>query len=114
MTTIHYMTITAHFVDDQFNLQSKVLQTKVLNEKHTGENISVALNAAIESWQISEKVSVITTDNASNMGRAISISDIDLQIGCFAHTLDFAAKKAVELAKPLSRRMKPVITFLHF
>ena len=112
-TTIPYMTITAHFVDDQFNLQSKVLQTKVLNEKHTGENISVALNAALESWQISEKVSVITTDNASNMGRAISISDIDLQKGCFAHTLDLAAKKAVELAKPLSRRMKPVITFLH-
>ena len=112
-TTIPYMTITAHYVDDQFNLQSKVLQTKVLNEKHTGENISVALNAALKSWQISEKGSVITTDNASNMGRAISISDIDLQKGCFAHTLDLAAKKAVELAKPLSRRMKPVITFLH-
>ena len=47
------------------------------------------------------------------MGRAISISDIDLQIGCFAHTLDLAAKEAVELAKALSRRMKPVITFLN-
>ena len=112
-TTIPYMTITAHFVDDHFNIQIKVLQTKVLNEKHTGENTSVALNEALESWQISEKVSVITTGNASNLGHAIGISDIDLQVGCFAHTLDLAAKKVAELAKPLSRKMKPVITFLH-
>ena len=112
-TTVPYMTITAHFFDEQFTLMSKVLQTRVLDEKHTGENISVELNAALESWQIGQKVSVITTDNASNMGRAVEISDISLKIGCFAHTLDLAAKKAVELVKPISKRMKPVISFIH-
>ena len=58
-------------------------------------------------------MSVITTDNASNMGRAIDISDIKLKISSFARTLDLAAKKAVYIAKPISKRMKPVITFLH-
>ena len=46
------MTITAHFFDEHFTLMSKVLQTRVLDEKHTGKNISVELNAALESWQI--------------------------------------------------------------
>ena len=107
------MTITAHFVNDNYELKSFVLQPKGLDEKHMGENISVALSAALESWQIAEKVSVITTDNASNIGCAIHISDKDLQTVCFAHTLDLAAKKAVKLAQPLSRKMKPVISFLH-
>ena len=111
--TIPYLTITAHFIDETYNLKSKVLLNKVLDSQHTGENISVALNSALEPWQIREKVSVITTDNASNMGKAIEISDIKLKIGCFAHTLDLAAKKAVEIAKPISEKMKPIISFLH-
>ena len=36
-TTIPYMTITAHYVDSSFLMKSKVLQTKVLDEKHTGK-----------------------------------------------------------------------------
>ena len=55
---------------------------------------------------------MITTDNASNMGRAVEISDISLKIGCFAHTLDLAAKKAVELVKPISKRMKLSLVLL--
>ena len=47
------------------------------------------------------------------MGRAVEISDISLKIGCFAHTLDLAAKKAVELVRSISKRMKPVIGCLH-
>lgn len=58
----------------------------------------------LQSWKIDDKVSVITTDNASNMSHAMEISDISLPIGCFAHTLDLAAKKAVEVAKPLSKK----------
>ena len=57
-----------------------------------GENISVELNAGLEALQISKKVSIITRDNASNVGRAVEIFDISLKIGCFAHTLDLAAK----------------------
>lgn len=112
-TTVPYMTVTAHYLDESFDMVSKVLQTKVLDERHTGETISVALNTVLQTWQIDDKVSVITTDNASNMGKGVQISDISLQIGCFAHTLDLAAKKAVEVARPLTKKMKPVINFLH-
>ena len=50
-------------------------------------------------------------DSRESGGPAIQISDISLQIGCFVHTLDLAAKKAVELSKPISRKMKPVMSF---
>ena len=112
-TTVPHMTITAHYFNKDFTMQARVLQTRVLDERHTGENISVALNHALECWQIQDKVSVITTDNASNMGVAVQISDIDLKIGCFAHTLDLATKKAVDVIKPITRKMKPVIAFIH-
>ena len=41
------------------------------------------------------------------------ISDIELKIGCFAHTLDLAAKKAVAVARTVTKKMKQVIGFFH-
>ncbi|RXN07818.1 zinc finger BED domain-containing 1-like protein [Labeo rohita] len=41
--TDSYITVTAHYVDDEWVLQNHVLQTRVFNEAHTGSNLAVLL-----------------------------------------------------------------------
>ena len=48
------------------------------------------------------------------MGVAVQISDIELKISCFTHTQDMAAKKDINVMKPITCKMKMVIAFIHW
>ena len=106
-----YLTITVHYLDD-WQLVSKVLQTEKIEGKHTGENICLELDAALESWGISSKVQAITIDNAANMVKACSLANL-LQIPCFAHTLNLAAQKAEDPSNKFTKFIRPVVAYFH-
>ena len=46
-----YMTITAHYLDDRWQLCTKVVTTAEMSERHTGANIVERLTTA-EEWGI--------------------------------------------------------------
>ncbi|KAK0134297.1 hypothetical protein N1851_030148 [Merluccius polli] len=48
-------------------MKTFVLQTRVLNEAHTGKNIGALLREACTEWKISDKNPTIVTDNTRNM-----------------------------------------------
>lgn len=57
-------------------------------------------------WGIETKVKVITVYNASNMDTAIQVSGAELNLGCFAQTLNLASNKALtdpSLSKVLAK-----------
>jgi hypothetical protein len=93
--TQSYVTITCHFIDESFKMNSCVLQTREMPDSHTGENIAIELENASDEWGC--KATAISTDNAANMKVAIRRTTIPIHMGCFAHTLNLAANKAVEL-----------------
>lgn len=45
-----YITITAHYIDDNFEIQNQTLQTRQLNSSHTAENLAEVLTNAVEEW----------------------------------------------------------------
>lgn len=90
------LTITCHYLKD-WKLQSKVLQTEHFFGSHTGENVGLELKSALLKWNIMDKVKVITVDNASNMTAAIRVSGVDFKLGCFAHTLNLASNKVLNV-----------------
>ena len=50
------------------NFENKLLFTKEMSERHTGENIATCLRQACVEWSISEGLIVaLVHDNASNM-----------------------------------------------
>ena len=82
-----YLTITAHFINSDWKLESKVLQTKEMPERHTGENIAEVLCNAIKEWKVDERrICAVVHDNASNMNLAIEKLGCG-NVPCFAHTL---------------------------
>lgn len=57
-----YVTITAHYLTEDWQLLSHVLQTRAVHESHTGANIADLLQNAAQEWEISTKNLVVLTD----------------------------------------------------
>uniref|UniRef100_A0A803NE93 hAT-like transposase RNase-H fold domain-containing protein n=1 Tax=Chenopodium quinoa TaxID=63459 RepID=A0A803NE93_CHEQI len=66
ITTDGYMSLTAHFVDNQWNLQKKILNFRFLPPPHTGVHMSDHVYDFLKEWGIQKKIMCITLDNASS------------------------------------------------
>ena len=94
--TESYVTLTAHHIDDQWNLKSHVLQTRAMRDSQTGEHIAALLNEAVTEWGLDGKDPVVVTDNASNMTVAARLAGLT-HIQCFAHSLNLASQRALKI-----------------
>lgn len=89
-----YITVTCHFVNKDYKLNSKVLTTSQMNGPHTADNIATSLKQIIEEWNLQNKVMAIVTDNAANMKAAIQILKLR-HLPCYAHTLNLVVTQAL-------------------
>ncbi|XP_053177226.1 E3 SUMO-protein ligase ZBED1-like [Scomber japonicus] len=115
--TVSYLTVTVHYIVD-WKIKAFVLQTHPLYESHTSEHLADELLHAVTEWKL-ERASIpipVTTDNAQNIVNAIrNTASFGPHVGCFAHSLNLAAKKVVSL-NPVSRllgKIRKVVTFFH-
>ena len=92
-TSEPYMSLTIHFIYEEWALHSKCLQTVYFPEDHTGEIISQGLEDALKSWGLREDRQVcITTDNGANIVKAVSLKGWS-RLQCFGHRLHLAIGK---------------------
>ncbi|XP_055053943.2 E3 SUMO-protein ligase ZBED1 [Misgurnus anguillicaudatus] len=91
-----YISLTIHYIDANFNLNTKCLQTAFIPEDHTGQNIAHALREAVAAWGLNEeKLVCITTDNASNIKLAADVNGW-MRLQCFGHRLHLAIENAMK------------------
>lgn len=91
-----YITLTAQYITAQWEQKTKVLATRVLNDRHTGEKISEAIRNITAEFQI-PSVTAICTDNAANMKLCCTMGDYT-RIPCFAHTLQLGINDGMKSA----------------
>lgn len=92
-TSEPYMSLTIHYIDEEWCLQSRCLQTAYFPEDHTAEILSAGLEDALASWGLSEDRQVcITTDNGANIVKAVSLKNWT-RLQCFGHRLHLAIGK---------------------
>ncbi|XP_044577566.1 zinc finger BED domain-containing protein 4-like [Cotesia glomerata] len=94
-----FMTITAHAIDDLWNMRSVTLDINEMSESHTAENIYKYLCKALSEWKIVDKTIAVVHDNAPNMVAEIRMSsssnvEIGQSVRCFCHTLQLVIEKA--------------------
>ncbi|XP_057183056.1 E3 SUMO-protein ligase ZBED1-like [Triplophysa rosa] len=95
-TTEPYISLTVHFVDEEFELKSRCLQTSYFPDDHTGENIAAGLREALAAWDLCENAQVaVTTDNGSNIVKAVALNHW-IRFQCFGHRLHLAIENALK------------------
>ena len=67
-----YISIVAHYVNADWELQKKVIGLRLIEVKHTGENIAERIAAVVDEFGLTDKVFSITLDNASSNFKAMN------------------------------------------
>ena len=93
-----YISLTVHFIDIDFELQSKCLQTLEVPQDHNASSLTEVLDSMLKDWNISEKVCGGTTDNGSNIVNAIGLLEIE-HFPCFAHTSQLSIKNGLNIPR---------------
>ncbi|GBC46886.2 zinc finger BED domain-containing protein 4-like [Rhizophagus irregularis DAOM 181602=DAOM 197198] len=99
-----YIGVTCTYIDSNFVLNEITLTVNHIRYPHTAQHIAESLEETLEEWKLREKVFVITTDNATNMKKAISDMNSIKWQACGAHTLQLIIGKGLIPAKSLILR----------
>ena len=96
------LSLTAHFIDQDFKQHNVVLQCQEFPGSHTAEALAAAFREMFRSWGIpTEKVHVILRDNAKNMVKAMKDAGVP-SLPCMAHTLQLVVNKGVLSQRSIS------------
>ena len=109
-----FITVTAHFVSNDFTIRSVVLETARITKCHTAENIAEELTSICEKWKILDKIFCVVTDNAANMTSAIKKHMKLRHLPCFAHTLNLVVQEAMKNSTELLEikgKVKKIVNF---
>ncbi len=92
VATESYMTSICHYINKQYDLESRVLDTTHTPESHTADNLSKELKNVVTKWGLNDIVAV--TDNARNVVNACALCGFD-HFGCCAHVMNLGVNKAL-------------------
>jgi hypothetical protein len=99
-----YLGVTGHYIDNDWAMQSLLLDFVPLPGEHTGENLCGAFVDVCVRRGILDKLLGVTTDNAANMGkcladlegacraRGVTFDKDQQRVRCVAHVVDLAVQ----------------------
>ncbi|KAK2651773.1 hypothetical protein Ddye_011629 [Dipteronia dyeriana] len=61
----HYMGVTCHYIDNNWNMQKRIIAFRVFDESHTAHNIFRHLKIIFEEFHIQNKIFAIGFDNTT-------------------------------------------------
>lgn len=82
-TSEPYMSLTIHYINEEWALQIRCLQMSYFPEDHTAEILCQRLEDALTPWGLSKDQQVrITTDNAANIVKAVLLKNFTKLLIC--------------------------------
>ena len=90
------ITVTAHVIDKEWELKDFVLRSEEMSDSHTVDNLAEHLQKVCSDWDIQLTSSAITTDNATNIVRAIKMCVKLVHVRCMVHVLNLSTRKALK------------------
>uniref|UniRef100_A0ACD6AFF9 Uncharacterized protein n=1 Tax=Avena sativa TaxID=4498 RepID=A0ACD6AFF9_AVESA len=123
--TIGYMVITAHFINDCWKLEKRIIKFNALETPHTGVSMFNMVLKCIRELNLEDKIFAITLDNASNNGRMVQMlreylvsknmllgEGILLHQKCAAHILNLVCQAGIEYLDPILTNIRKSVKFI--
>ncbi|WCJ21043.1 Zinc finger BED domain-containing protein RICESLEEPER 2 [Euphorbia peplus] len=68
-----FMAITTHYIDDSWNLQSRIIRFAYVMSPHTADVLCGVLIKSLMDWNLDNKLSTLTLDNCSTNDALINL-----------------------------------------
>ncbi|KAJ8332474.1 hypothetical protein SKAU_G00426470 [Synaphobranchus kaupii] len=95
VSPVSMLSLTAQWIDENFELKKAVLHSQECQGSHTAAAIASAFEGMFGKWKIpKEKAHVVVRDNARNMSKAVVEFGVP-SLPCMAHTLQLAVNQGV-------------------
>jgi hypothetical protein len=97
-TMTPFLSLTVHYISDEWELKTRNLQTAYLPDDHTGKNLCDMIESMLDNWELSKDQMVsVTTDNGANM--KVAVRELGKpRLCCFGLVLNSAVNRALENA----------------
>ncbi|KAK2634576.1 hypothetical protein Ddye_029368, partial [Dipteronia dyeriana] len=118
-----FMAITAHFVDNSWTLQSRIIRFIYIPCPHTSEMLADVMMECLHDWNIEHKLSTLTVDNCSTNNAMIRIllemlSDVSLLLNgdmfhthCSAHILNLIVRDGLDVISDSIERIRSSVSY---
>lgn len=111
-TTTSFLSVTCHYIDEDFEMVSYLLDCFEFSDRHTADNLAEQLSKIAEEWGVSDKVVACVTDNAANVVAAVRKLDWR-QLSCFAHTLNLIVRGSLGVMEGTVEKVKAIVQHFH-
>ena len=107
-----YDTVTAHFINQNWSLRTRVLQTSKVEGSHTAETIQESLEATKAKWSLPDRIAV--SDNASNEVKVLKLLGWP-RLQCMEHNINLCVKAGLQVPQiaKLTSKGRAVVSFFH-
>ncbi|XP_061550161.1 E3 SUMO-protein ligase ZBED1-like [Phycodurus eques] len=103
-----YMSLTVHFINNDWMLSSRCLQTIYFPEDYTEVMIGTILKEVLESWELREDMLIcLTTDDATN-NSSLHLTEWD-RLQCFGHHLELAIASSLKTPSQTQAAVKRAV-----
>ncbi|KAK3912232.1 E3 SUMO-protein ligase ZBED1, partial [Frankliniella fusca] len=85
-----YLSLTAHFLDNEWTLVDVTLNCKQILEDHSGLQLRTEIQGMLAEWNLkTDAIAAFTTDNGDNIRVALDLLGLSkVHMRCFAHTVN--------------------------
>jgi len=113
-----FMSVTAHFVGEDFVLRSLLLDFIPMNKAHSGTYLAECFLRSVEVFGLEKRIGTLTMDNASNnqkMHKALQVElghkgikfELNQALPCFDHIINLAVQDFIKVLEP-KRKSKEI------
>ncbi|XP_066358138.1 zinc finger BED domain-containing protein RICESLEEPER 2-like [Miscanthus floridulus] len=131
-----YISVVAHYVSVDLELQKRVVGFRLIEVSHSGENIAKRIASVVEEFGLIDKVFAVTLDNASSNAKAMEtlapmffrylgsylaptpsdpnkVKYLLVHQCCACHIINLIVKSGLKRLKPYTKDIRTAINFLN-
>ena len=120
-----YICITAHFIDEEWKQQKRIVKFAAIETPHTGAAMFNVMVNFIREWNIEDNLFAVTLDNASNNGAMMKLLKAHLLLKkmlpgggklfhqrCAAHVINLICQVGLNFLGPVIIMIRETVKYI--
>jgi len=112
-TSHRYFAVTGHFISDQLEMKSYLLDCLIYTDQHTITYLKDELMRVTEEWSVPNKVVAVVTDNIGEVLTAIELIGWT-RLPCLTHTLNSIANDALAEIDEVLIKIRSIVEYFRY